>query len=643
MCPVARSARWWACVLACLCATFAIVGVPVAFADSDDDPGFTVESYDVAATVHHDDTVSVTETIAVDFYLDKHGLYRDIPTLFYVGSGIVGDAGSSFAYQGWITDIDTGADPVDVSEEDGDVRLRLGSEDETVFGPKTYTISYVYHFPNDRIDSLDFIYFSVLGASWDVPVNSFSFDMAFDEPLSAEAVADVRVYSGSAASESDRLGLNAQVSETGVSGAVDYVPANEAVTVFGVLPQGYFDQPAPTSPVPAFVLLALSVPAALVAVVLMVRRSRLKPTKTVEFYPPEGLSPAEVGVIIDDSVDLRDLIALIPWWAQSGYLEIERKAGRKRLIGSAKDRIVLNPLQPLPSDASSCEITFFNALFRSGPGAPLRPCDLGEADEELGGAVEDAKTQLRASFTGERAIVRHVGQAVVLSVLPMLLLAAALTVGSAVSYSYNLFEGCAVAVGTLVAGICRFRAYRTDRAFAPLAIAVAAALVCVAVIVFGTEDFLVPVPLMVACGVAYLVLLFFQPKLIENTPYRVALLGKLWGLQEFIRTAELPRLKMLLAENEAYFYDVLPYAIALGLEDKWARDFEGIELASPAWYCDPTGTAWSSAWLASAIGSDMVDSITESVASSISAAQVASTSSGGGAGGGGGGGGGGSW
>ena len=100
---------------------------------------------------------------------------------------------------------------------------------------------------------------------------------------------------------------------------------------------------------------------------------------------------------------------------------------------------------------------------------------------------------------------------------------------------------------------------------------------------------------------------------------------------------------MLLKENESYFYDVLPFAIALGLEDEWARDFEGIELASPGWYGDSTGAAWSSVWIAQAVGSDMVTSMSDSVASSISAAQAASTASGAGAGGGGGGGGGGSW
>lgn len=643
-----RAIRGWAfaLALALALAALALACVPAAFADSsdEDDPGFTIDSYDVAATVHADDTVSVTETIAVDFYLEKHGLYRDIPTVFYVGSGITGAPGRSYPYEAWVTDIDTGLDPVDVSNEEGAVRLRLGSEDETVTGPKTYTISYVYHFPNDRLDTLDFLYFSVLGTGWGMPVRNFTFNVAFDEPLPQDAVESMRVYSGDAASETDAVGVVAQVSANGVQGAVERVPANQAVTLFGVLPQGYFDEPPATSPVPAAVLLALSVPAALVAVVLMVRRSRMKPTKTVEFYPPEGLLPAEVGVVIDDSADLRDLIALIPWWAERGYLEIERQAGKKRLIGQAKDRIVLKPLSALPADAADFELAFFNALFREVPGGPLRDRDLGETDENLGDAVEDAKTLLRKSFTGDRTLVKHSGQAFVLSALPLVLVAAAIAVGSEVSYTYNLVAGAAIAVVALLIALFRFCWHRSGHSVAMAVITVAAAVFEAGMVIYACADYLLlPENLVDSLAIAYLVLAFFQPKLLENTPYRVALLGKLWGLQEFIRTAELPRLKMLLKENESYFYDVLPFAIALGLEDEWARDFEGIELASPGWYGDSTGAAGSSVWIAQAVGSDMVTSMSDSVASSISAAQAASTASGAGAGGGGGGGGGGSW
>jgi uncharacterized membrane protein len=78
--------------------------------------------------------------------------------------------------------------------------------------------------------------------------------------------------------------------------------------------------------------------------------------------------------------------------------------------------------------------------------------------------------------------------------------------------------------------------------------------------------------------------------------------------------------------------EFLPYAIALGVEDKWAKKFEGIYLDNPSWYTSSSGYDFMARGFASELSS---------FGSSFSAS---SGSSGGGSqGGGGGGGGGGSW
>ncbi|MCM1236972.1 MAG: DUF2207 domain-containing protein, partial [Ruminococcus flavefaciens] len=73
-------------------------------------------------------------------------------------------------------------------------------------------------------------------------------------------------------------------------------------------------------------------------------------------------------------------------------------------------------------------------------------------------------------------------------------------------------------------------------------------------------------------------------KLIHATAYKKEMQGKLLGLRRFIQTAELDRLKMLADENPSYYYDILPYAMALGLMDDWAKRFEGMTLWEPDWY-----------------------------------------------------------
>ncbi len=57
------------------------------------------------------------------------------------------------------------------------------------------------------------------------------------------------------------------------------------------------------------------------------------------------------------------------------------------------------------------------------------------------------------------------------------------------------------------------------------------------------------------------------------------------GLQEFINRVDADRLKRMPTDT---FEKILPYAMALGIENRWAKAFEGIVQNPPTWYVGPT-------------------------------------------------------
>jgi hypothetical protein len=65
-------------------------------------------------------------------------------------------------------------------------------------------------------------------------------------------------------------------------------------------------------------------------------------------------------------------------------------------------------------------------------------------------------------------------------------------------------------------------------------------------------------------------------------------LEKVLGFREFLSRVEADRLDRVV-KTPAMFEKFLPYAMALGVEDNWARTFEGIYTQSPAWYSGPGG------------------------------------------------------
>ncbi len=56
------------------------------------------------------------------------------------------------------------------------------------------------------------------------------------------------------------------------------------------------------------------------------------------------------------------------------------------------------------------------------------------------------------------------------------------------------------------------------------------------------------------------------------------------GFKMFLETAEDKELVCLYKENPNYFYEMLPYAYALNLENEWLARNQNIELAQPIWF-----------------------------------------------------------
>ena len=117
------------------------------------------------------------------------------------------------------------------------------------------------------------------------------------------------------------------------------------------------------------------------------------------------------------------------------------------------------------------------------------------------------------------------------------------------------------------------------------------------------------------------------------------ILSELKGFKQFIKVAEINRIKMLNDQDPKYFEKTMSYALAFGLLDEWAGKFDALNIPPPNWYTN------------NGVISMNMHSFTQSFAGNIASASsnmVSSPSStggggGGSAGGGFGGGGGGSW
>jgi len=79
-----------------------------------------------------------------------------------------------------------------------------------------------------------------------------------------------------------------------------------------------------------------------------------------------------------------------------------------------------------------------------------------------------------------------------------------------------------------------------------------------------------------------LIVLLFSRVMPRKTKKGMQVLREVLGLEEYIRRAEVERMEFSLAER--HFEALLPYAMAFGLTDAWAKAFEGLVDRPPDWY-----------------------------------------------------------
>jgi len=112
------------------------------------------------------------------------------------------------------------------------------------------------------------------------------------------------------------------------------------------------------------------------------------------------------------------------------------------------------------------------------------------------------------------------------------------------------------------------------------------------------------------------------------------------SLRNFLTSQE--RQLTFQAEKQVFFEKLLPYAIAFGVEQVWAKRFKDMNLSNPSWYKGYNNSAFNTLYFMSSMHSSF-SNFQGAMTPTTSSSGFSSGFSGGSSGGGGGGGGGGSW
>jgi hypothetical protein len=580
-----------------------------------------IRDYQSDAVVNRDGTTDVTETLRVYFEGSWNGIFRDLSLQHETGQGrrarldvdvvsVTDDAGRALQY--W-----------EESPESGVLRIKVavpGASDAERIVVIRYRVRNAvrFFFARDPGGVHDELYWNATGNGW-----AFTIERARARITVPDGAAptEQHAYTGPLGS----TGSDATVSVVGRTVTAEATRAlgpGEGLTLAVAWPAGVLARPSETELAARYYLSFWPLIFPPLVLLLMGRhwwRNGRDPRENaivVAYEPPDGMTPAEMGTVVDNTADLRDITSTLVDLAVRGHVGIEERE-EKHLFGLVKDTEWVFHRRAEGTDGlATHEVRFLGALFAGaslGPGwaavRAMRERATAAGDPETaafapaydGSAQQPsvALSSLRNSFYRQLPGIRK-------AVFEKLL-----------QRGYYLkrpdeMKGFWVGIGIVVAVLSGVAAGILSNAVSVNAAAIAIGGIASGVIVAGF-------------GLA-------MPKRTEKgARAREAALG----FREFLDKVESDRYRMMITSPEM-FERFLPYAMAFGVEGRWARAFESMYREPPGWYAGSGYHAFSPTHFSSSMSS--MSSSAGSTMSSSPSGSSGGGSSGGGSGGGGGGG-----
>lgn len=483
------------------------------------DAGYVIDNYRVNIKVDNKNIYSVDENIRVDFLQPRRGIYRIIPEEFN---------GKEIKVTNIQTNVKTAA-----KDEGNYIYLRLGDPNRYLTGIKDYKIKYIYNIGWDRNSSYDEVYYNLIGNDWDTTIKKVEFSIELPKSFDSSKVNFTLGKYGS----TNTSGVKWSVEGNTINGYTTVaLNPKESVTIALPLPEEYFDFTDQKITYYVFksvlYLIYLIIPS-MALFLLKKYRYREEVVQTVEFYPPDNLTPTEMGYYIDGIIHSKDLTSLIFYWANKGYLKINelRKAGL-----FTKDEFEIEFLKDTLDTEKEFEKYMYNALS----------------------AYKNSENRLNIKDLRNK-FYKHIEKAA--EILEIDLIMNKKTLYS----SKSLRIGSSVRTSILFIVVASFGYFYY---FGP-----GRGLDTIVTIIFG--------------GISVLITLIISGKIKNRTQYGNEILGRILGFKRFLETAEKRKLEMLLEENPSYFYNILPYTIVLGVSSIWADKFKDLVVEPPQWYGGP--------------------------------------------------------
>ncbi len=572
--------------------------------------GFRISAYDVKLNVQEDLKVYVTESITVDWYeSNHHGIYKFTPQWYeYTGSD-----NKTVKRKSIISDYRALYDPFTVDMVKKKARIKIGSANSFVgYGEKTYLIEYTYDMGKDPFKGFDEFIFHAYGDYWGTSINNASVEITLPKQVTAK---DIKFFTDKYRKNDITESMNVKVDGNTIYAKTDQA-LDSALTVDVLLPEGYFVGGSNNYGIMSLICIIGGIALTVITFMTWYKYGKNHPKKaeTVEFYPPDGLSSAEIGYIYGNKNIKKLTISLVVSLASKGYIKIDTDDKKKvkitNLLNEPKKPAGLSSVpkrkaeirqeKDIDGSLTSAETLMMKLLFKKSSYKELHSNfdkfdavkdsltqkgyikviydNVNEVNEEYNKAVNSANYQdyLKKLDEYNESIKDYPK----LNKYEKIVYDNLSTCGTSFYLSddtnfYKVFEDVedeleigiyeklndmeasskksGATIRTILTAVCYFLAYSYFEDLNPqLYILYKICLICV--------------PIGILCRIV----------MGRKTTYGEEISAKVLGFRNFLIKVEKDQLERLVSQNPSYFYNILPYTYVLEISRKWIDKFENI-------------------------------------------------------------------
>lgn len=537
---------------------------------------YTVDDLHITIQAKENGELYITEKYELNFNYYRNSFVRNITSNYYIPT----PSDQGVIYQNYyfpVKDIECDRSWSVERNKDGSI-VTIGDAGVPLIGKQFFTISYRVQTSDLQLpDHAQMLYWTLV-TNLDTKVNQLHYEIEMPKAFDPQ-----EVFASTGKYGDVKNTLSVEVSENTIRGELlQPLENNEMANIKVNLPNTYFTFPTPLNVSLYASLLSIGILA--VAGLLFWRFGKDREVFVdVCSEAPKDISSAEIGYIMNRYASDKDLLTLFIDWGNRGFIRIHDHG----------ERFVIERIRKMNEhNAKEYERSFFDAIFQNEDRVTQE--QLREA--RIAFSLEHSKYLLEHSFTKDRRRHVYTDSSLILQVLMALitLLPSLLFVWMTI---YTRFEWWELSLKSLVPSfflladllgwvyLIRHRFAWKERAFfqrMAVLILVGCVMLMLNTIILVHYDIGVSALIVYLC--VTIVLFFLMLYMDKRTRQGERWMAEVLGIREFIESVEPKQLGAMHRQNPKLFWELLPYAYAMGLADIWAKKFEKLDVLKPAWY-----------------------------------------------------------